>query len=210
MNPRNRNTPWLAGWAAALLLACWSRPIAAEPATWQIDSAHSTARFTVRHLMIANVHGEFSKLTGQIRGDEQELSDFQVEATIDAATIDTRDPKRDEHLRSPDFFDVANHPSIQFKSQQAHKDSGGTIWVTGELTIRGVTKPVTLEIRDLSPVIRDPWGNTKRGVTATTKINRQDFGVSWNRALDTGGVLVSDEVSITIDLELARKDPSQS
>jgi polyisoprenoid-binding protein YceI len=172
---------------------------------YEIDSSHSSATFKVRHLMVSNVRGELGQITGRVFIDESELSRSSVEATIDATAINTRDEKRDAHLRSPDFFDVEKHPTIAFRSTRVQPGKGGHLAVTGQLTIHGITKEITLDVEPLSPEIRDPWGNTKRGVSATARINRKDFEVSWNAALDGGGLLVGDEVSVTLEVELGRK-----
>lgn len=171
---------------------------------WEIDGAHSGAHFSVRHLMVSNVRGDLSKITGTLNLDDKDISKSTVEATIDASTVSTGEPKRDEHLRSADFFDVAKFPQLTFKSTKVEK-AGDRLKVTGNLTIHGVTKSVTLDVEPLSPEVKDPWGNVKRGASATTKISRKEFGLGWNKALETGGVVVGDEVSIQIDLELNKK-----
>jgi polyisoprenoid-binding protein YceI len=173
--------------------------------TYDIDSSHSSATFKVRHLMVSNVRGELGRITGQVLIDESDLARSSVEATIDATAINTRDEKRDAHLRSPDFFDVQTHPTITFKSSRVQAGKGGHLLVTGALTMRGITREVTLDVEPLSPEVRDPWGNDKRGVSATTRINRKDFDISWNAALDGGGLVVGDEVSVTLEVELGRK-----
>lgn len=181
--------------------------LAAAPAalaeSYTIDSAHSKAQFSIRHMMVSNVRGEFSKMKGTIDYDEKDPSAIRIEATIDVASINTGEPKRDEHLKSPDFFDVAKYPVITFRSKSARKTADG-LAVTGDLTIHGVTKEVVLQVEGPSPEVRDPWGNFRRGATATTKINRKDFGLTWNAALEAGGVVVGDEVAITIDVEAVR------
>lgn len=177
----------------------------AKPATlWEIDPAHSSANFSIRHMMIAKVHGGFTKLSGQLRLDRKDPSKSSVEAVIDAASIDTREPKRDEHLRSADFFDVQKYPSITFKSKRIEQDGEGTK-LHGDLTIHGVTKEVALEVEGLDVEMKDPWGNLKLGASATTKIKRKEFGLSWNAALETGGVLVGDDVHITLDVQFVKK-----
>jgi polyisoprenoid-binding protein YceI len=181
-------------------------PTAPTPiALYEIDPAHSSASFKVRHLMVANVRGELGEVRGQVRLDEADPTRSSVEATIDTTAIATRDEKRDAHLRSPDFFDVAAYPTITFRSTRVVRGRGGHLLVTGDLTIRGVTREATLDVEPLSPEVRDPWGSTKRGVTATTRINRKDFNVSWSAALDGGGVVVGDEISVTIEVELAKR-----
>lgn len=172
-------------------------------ATYQIDASHSTAAFTVRHMMVTNVSGAFGKLAGAVEFDPANPSASKIDVTIEAASVDTRNPKRDEHLRSVDFFDVANHPTITFRSTKVERTGENRYQVTGNLTIRGVTKEVTLEV-ETTPEIQ-AQGTARFGASATTRINRKDFGVSWNRTLDTGGVVVSDEVRINIDVALIRK-----
>jgi polyisoprenoid-binding protein YceI len=177
---------------------------AAAVTTWEIDPAHSHAQFKVRHLMISNVKGEFTKLSGTVKIDSADLTQSSVEVTVDAASISTRDPQRDGHLKSPDFFHVEHHPAISFKSTKITRTDGG-LELTGNLTIRGVTKPVTFEVDGPTPETKDPWGNVRRGVEATTTIDRKDFGLTWNAALETGGVMVGDKVTITVDAELIKK-----
>lgn len=176
--------------------------------TWDIDTSHATAGFKVRHLMLAHVRGHLGPVTGTVFIDEQDLSRSRVDVSIDARGIDSREPKRDEHLRSADFLDVANHPTVTFRSTRVDAPSGptGDLRVTGDLTIRGVTRPVTLDVEALPPVIQDPWGNTRRGVSARGRINRKDWGLKWNIALEAGGVTVGEEVGIEIEAEIvARK-----
>ncbi|KFA93323.1 YceI family protein [Archangium violaceum] len=186
---------------AALVLASPSLAFATE---YDIDSAHSGANFSVKHMMVSNVRGAFSKVTGTANIDEKDITKSTVQAVIDATTINTNEPKRDEHLKSPDFFDTAKYPTITFKSTKVEK-AGDNLKVMGDLTMHGVTKPVTLDVEGFTTEAKDPWGNTKRGGTATTKINRKDFGLGWNKVLDTGGVAVGEEVAITLDLELNKK-----
>jgi len=185
-----------------LVLALAAAP-AALAQSYTIDGAHSKAQFSVRHMMVSNVRGEFTKVKGTIDYDEKNPAAIRIEATIDVASINTGEPKRDEHLKSPDFFDVAEHPLITFRSRSARKTANG-LAVTGDLTIHGVTKEIVLQVEGPSPEVRDPWGNLRRGATAITKINRKDFGLTWNAALETGGVVVGDEISITIDVEAMR------
>ncbi len=189
--------------SCAAVLAFAAAPAAADE--WVIDKSHSGAFFSVKHMMVTNVRGEFGSLSGTVRFDGQDVKSVRVEATIDAASINTREPKRDDHLKSEDFFDVANHPTITFKSKSAAPAGEGKFKVVGDLTMRGVTKEVTLEVEGPTAPIQDPRGNTKIGATATTTLNRKDFGVSWNRVLDTGGVVVGDDVKVTIELALAKK-----
>ncbi len=190
-----------AGLAAALSL-----PSAAANSNWQIDPAHSSAQFSVRHMAISTVRGAFSKVTGAVVFDDKDISKSIVEVTIDANSVDTRVPDRDNDLRSEKFFDVAHYPSITFKSKRVEQVAPGKLKVTGDLTIRGTTKEVVLDVEGPTAPVKDPWGNTRNAATATTKINRQDFGVKWNATLDNGGVVVGDDVSIVIDVELVKKD----
>ena len=190
-----------AGLAAALSL-----PVAAANSNWQIDPAHSSAQFSVRHLAISTVRGAFSKVTGSVVLDDKDISKSTVEVTIDTNSVDTRVPDRDNDLRSEKFFDVAHYPSITFKSKRVEQVAPGKLKVTGDLTIRGTTKEVVLDVEGPTAPMKDPWGNTRNAASATTKINRQDFGVKWNATLDNGGVVVGDDVSIIIDVELVKKD----
>jgi polyisoprenoid-binding protein YceI len=172
---------------------------------WQLDPAHSAAHFSVRHLMISNVRGEFSKLSGNILLDSDDPTRSAVEVSMETASINTREPQRDEHLRSADFFDVANHPTITFRSKTITADGPEHFKLAGDLTIRGVTKDVTFDVEGPTPAVKDPWGNVRAGVTATAKINRKDFGLVWNALVEGGGVMVGDQVSITLEAELVQK-----
>ncbi len=183
---------------AALL---WAVPALAVASTWNLDPAHTAATFTVRHLVISNVRGEFRMTSGVVTLDDQDVTRSKVEATIEVASLDTREPKRDEHLRSADFFDAAKYPTLTFKSTKVEK-AGDGLKVTGDLTIRGVTRPVTLDAA-VTPEIKDPGGNTRRGFSARGKINRKDFGVSWSKLVEAGPV-VGDEVSIEIEAEAVK------
>ena len=185
-------------------------PVAGASAAriWDVDTAHATAGFRVRHLMVSHVRGHLGPVTGTVFIDEQDLSRSRIDVSVDVRGIDSRDPKRDEHLRSADFFDVENHPAVTFRSTRVEAPRGpaGDLRVTGELTMRGVSRPVTLEVEALGPAIQDPWGNARRGVSARARVNRKDWGLKWNLAIEAGGVAVGDEVAIEIDAELvARK-----
>jgi polyisoprenoid-binding protein YceI len=180
-------------------------PALSQETTYDIDPSHSSATFKVRHLMVSNVRGELGNIAGRLVLDANDITRSTVEATIDATTINTRDEKRDAHLRSPDFFDTQTYPTITFRSKRVQAGKGEHLTVTGDLTMRGITREVALDVEPLSQEVRDPWGNTKRGVTATAKINRKDWNVSWNAALDGGGLVVGDEVSITLEIELGRR-----
>lgn len=176
----------------------------AAVSTWNIDPAHSSAEFKVKHMMISNVRGKFSGLTGSLTFDEADLTRSAIQASIPLATISTGDEQRDGHLKSPDFFHAEQHPEMTFKSTQIAVKEPGELAVTGELTIHGVTKPVTFDVEGPTPPAKDPWGNTRVGLSATTKINRKDFGLTWNAALETGGVLVGEDVAITLDVQFIK------
>lgn len=189
--------------AAAVI--CLLGPGVVLAAPWEFDPAHTGVQFKVRHLMVASVRGDFEKVSGKIVYDEADVTKSSADITIDAASISTRVAKRDEHLRSPDFLDVAKHPAITFKSKRVENSGNGTLKMTGDLTIKGVTKEVALTVEGPTPAIKDMQGNARVGGQATAKINRKDFGLTWNKALETGGVVVGDEVDITIDVEIYRK-----
>lgn len=178
---------------------------AAQVATWEIDPAHSSANFSIKHMMISNVRGEFARLKGAVQLDRRDILQSSVEAVIDAASINTHEPKRDEHLRSPDFFDVAKYPTITFRSKRVLRPADGKLKLVGDLTIHGTTKEVTLDVEGPTAEVKDQRGNARIGASATTRINRKDFGLTWNRALDAGGFVVGDEVSITIDIEAVHR-----
>lgn len=172
---------------------------------YQIDTAHSAAQFKVRHMMIAHVKGEFTKVTGTVVYDEADPSASKIEASIDASTISTRDAQRDGHLKSADFLDVEKFPEITFKSNKVTSTGGGTFDMSGDLTIHGVSQPVTLKVEEFTAEVKDPWGNMRRGSSADTRINRKDFGLAWNAALEAGGFLIGDTLDIHIDIELIRQ-----
>ena len=177
--------------------------------TYAIDSSHSSAQFSVRHMMISNVKGEFSKVSGTIVYDPANLGVSKIEAVIDVSSINRREPRRDEHLKSADFFDIARFPTPIFKSKQIW-ESEGKLQARGDLTMHGVTREVVLVIDGPTAEAKDPWGNLRRGASATATLNRKDWGLVWNQALETGGVLVGDKVSITLDIEATRPGPAKS
>jgi polyisoprenoid-binding protein YceI len=187
------------------VLAFIARPVFAQT-TWNIDPAHSAAQFQVKHLMISTVRGEFGKMSGSIQFDGKSFLTVKADASIDTASINTREPKRDDHLRSADFFDAANYPKITFKSKRVEEVRGGNFRLIGDLTMRGVTREIALKV-EATPVIKGMSGESRIGAHATAVLNRQNYGVKWNRAIDAGGVVVSDEVQITLDLELIRALP---
>jgi len=169
--------------------------------TWKLDPAHSGAEFKVKHMMISNVKGSFSGLTGTLTEHTIDSSLSSIEASIDVATVSTGDAQRDGHLKTADFFDVEKFPTMSFKSTTVKPKGAGEYEVTGDLTLHGVTKPVTFAVEGPSAPGKDPWGNTRIGLSATTKINRKDFGLNWNAALETGGILVGEDVQVTLDVQ---------
>jgi polyisoprenoid-binding protein YceI len=189
-----------AGLAAALSL-----PAAAATSTWQIDPAHSAAQFAVKHLAISTVRGAFTSVKGTVQFDDKDIAKSSVDVAIDVNSVDTRQPDRDKDLRSDHFFDAEHFPTITFKSKRVEQVSPGKLKITGDLTIHGITKELVLDVDGPTAPVKDPWGNQRMAINATTKINRQDFGVKWNATMDNGGVVVGDDVSITIDAEMVLK-----
>ena len=175
-----------------------------KTSTWNIDPAHSMAEFKVRHMMIANVKGTISKVSGVLTLDEANITNSKVESSIEASSIDTREADRDTHLKSADFLDVEKYPTLSFQSGRINKVGDGELSVEGDLTIHGVTRKVTFQVEGPTPPAKDPWGNERVAVSASTKISRKDFGLTWNAALETGGILVGDEVTITLDVEFIK------
>jgi len=196
--------------SAATLAAAFSLPAAAATSTWQIDPNHSAAQFAVRHLAISTVRGAFTKVSGTIQFDDKDIAKSSVDVTIDAASVDTRVADRDKDLRSDRFFDVEKYPTLSFKSTKVEQTEVGKLKVTGDLTIHGVTKQVVLDVEGPTAAVKDPWGNQRAAANATTKINRQDFGVKWNAKMDNGGWVVGDDVAITIDVEMVQKGAPKS
>lgn len=180
-------------------------PAFAFASTWTIDPDHSNIGFKVKHLMVSNVKGSFDKHTGTIEINDKDITKSKVEVSIDTNSINTNVQKRDEHLRSADFFDVAKYPTMTFVSKKVAKAGKDRLKVTGDLTLHGVTRQVVLDVDPLSKESKDPWGNIRRGTTATTKIDRKDFGLTWNKALETGGVLVGEEITINLEIEMIKK-----
>lgn len=188
---------------ALVALASSAAAVNAQTETYKVDPAHASVGFKVKHMMINDVHGAFDKVDGTIMLDPKNIAGSTVDVTIETASINTRAEKRDNHLRSADFFDAAKYPAITFKSKKIEKK--GEQWVmTGDLTIRGVTKEIQLPFAMSGPVM-NPWGQSVIAVSASTEINRQDFGVSWNKSLDAGGVLVGDKVTIEIEAEAQKQ-----
>jgi polyisoprenoid-binding protein YceI len=172
--------------------------------TWNIDPVHSVAEFKVKHMMISNVKGQFATVTGALTLNEAAHTNSRVEASIEAASIHTRDAQRDTHLKSEDFFHVEKFPTLSFKSTRITRTGNGELAVAGDLTIRGVTRNVVFTVEGPTPPAKDPWGNTRLGLSATTKISRKDFGLTWNATLETGSILVGDEVTITLDVQFVK------
>ncbi len=175
-----------------------------ETTIWNIDPVHSAAEFKVKHMMISNVKGQFTRINGVLALNEADLTNSRVEASIEAASITTRDVQRDAHLKSADFFDVKMFPTLSFKSTRISRVGDGELAVTGDLTIHGITRNVVFTVEGPTSPAKDPWGNTRVGLSATTKINRKDFGLNWNAALETGGILVGDEVTISLDVQFVK------
>ncbi len=172
--------------------------------TWNMDPVHSVAEFKVKHMMISNVKGQFTGLSGKLTLNEEDVTRSKIEATIDAASINTREPQRDAHLRSADFFDVEKFPTLSFQSSRVTSNGKGELAVEGDLAIHGVSRKVVFAVEGPTAPGKDPWGNTRIGLSATTKINRKDYGLTWNAALETGGILVGEEVTITLDVQFVK------
>lgn len=188
---------------ALSMLVCLATGRSAAAATLTIDRSHSSVGFKVKHLMVSNVRGSFRDFAGTVTYDPADPQSWKVEATIQATSIDTGEPKRDDHLRGADFFDVAKFPALAFKSTGVTAGKDGAFLLTGDLTLHGVTKPVTLTL-EANGTIKDPWGNTKAGFTASGSLKRADYGLTWNKALETGGVVVGDEVTLMLEIEAVR------
>jgi polyisoprenoid-binding protein YceI len=192
--------------SAVSAAAAAAAPVVADSAasTWEIDASHSTVQFSVRHMMVSTVRGQFSGVTGTLFLDERDVAKSKVDVSIDATTINTREEKRDAHLRSPDFFDVERFPKVTFSSTKVTAKGDGRLSIEGDLAMHGVSKRVTLEVEGPTPAFKNPWGKVVRGASASTKINRKDWGLGWNVALETGGILVGEEVTLHLDIELTK------
>jgi polyisoprenoid-binding protein YceI len=180
-------------------------PALASASTWQIDPDHTNIQFKVRHLMVSNVKGVFHKFSGVVEVDDKDMTRSKVTIAIDTASVDTGVAKRDEDLRSDHFFDVVKYPTMTFASRKVEKIGADNLKVTGDLTIHGITREVVLDVEGPSAAIKDPWGGMRRGASAATKINRKDFGLIWNKVLETGGVVVGEDVTINLEVELVKK-----
>ena len=177
------------------------------PTRWELDPSHSGVHFSIRHMLFANVRGEFARVSGTVELDPADLTRSTVRASIDAASISTREPQRDQHLRSPDFLDVAQYPTIDFVSTAIVRTGAESLEIVGNLSLHGVTREITLKVETDGAELRDLYGNTRRGAVATTRLNRTDFGLTWNAVLETGGFLVGEELAVTIDVQLIRTVP---
>jgi polyisoprenoid-binding protein YceI len=186
------------------LMSTTATPTQTATTTWNLDPVHSIAEFKVKHMMISNVKGQFTGISGLLDLDESDLANSRVEATVDAFSINTRDAQRDAHLKSADFFDVEQFPTLSFRSTKVKRAGDGELALTGDLTMHGVTREVVFQVEGPTPPAKDPWGNTRIGLSATTKINRKDFGLTWNAALEAGGILVGEEVTITLDVQFVK------
>jgi len=187
--------------ALSLMLAL---PTLASASTWNIDPDHSQVGFKVKHMMVSNVKGNFEKYTGVVEINDKDITKSKVTVNIETPSLTTGVQKRDEHLKSADFFAVTTYPTMTFVSKKVSKAGKGGLKVTGDLTLHGITKEVVLNVEPISKESKDPWGNTRRGTAATTKIDRKDFGLTWNKGLETGGVLVGDEITISLEIEMIR------
>jgi polyisoprenoid-binding protein YceI len=193
---------WINAFALLSLLVL---PPLVSAESWSIDPEHSTVGFKIRHMMVSNVRGNFPAFSGTVEIDDKEVTRSKVDVSIETASINTNISKRDEHLRSPDFFNVAKYPLMTYVSTKVEKAEAGKLRVVGNLTLHGVTREVVLNVEGPTAIFQDPWGNFRRGASATAKINRKDFGMNWNAAIDSGGVLVGNEVAIELELEMIKK-----
>jgi polyisoprenoid-binding protein YceI len=180
-------------------------PATTRASTWELDPSHTSVEFSVRHMMATTVKGQFEKVQGTVELDDKDVTKSKVSVTIDLASVNTHEPKRDGHLKSPDFFDVAKFPIATFKSTKVQKVGKNKLKVTGDLSLHGITKPVVLDVEGPSAAYQTPFGTTVRGIHATGKLNRKDFEIVWNKALDNGGLLVGNEVNLDLNTEVTEK-----
>jgi polyisoprenoid-binding protein YceI len=180
-------------------------PLTVLASTWTIDPVHTTMQFKVRHLMISNVKGVFDKFSGTLNLDDKDMTKSRVDVTIDTASVNTNIQKRDDDLRSANFFNAAKFPTMTFSSTRVEKVGDDKLRVTGNLTIKDITRPVVLDVEGLTPEIKDPWGGLRRGASATTSVKRRDFGLTWNKTMDNGGAIVGEDVAIQLEVEFVRK-----
>lgn len=192
-------------WAASMLVS-----LPARATDYEIDPTHSHVGFSVKHLVVSTVRGELGKVTGAVQYDAKKPRATTLEATVELASLSTQEPKRDAHLKSPDFFDVEKFPNATFKSKKVEAAGKGRLKISGDLTLHGVTKPVTLLVTGPSQEVKTPFGTTVVAASGTAVLQRKDFGLTWNKTMDNGGVVVGDEVSLTIDVELVKKETEVS
>jgi len=190
---------------AAVSLAVALLAPAARATTWEIDPAHTTVEFSIRHMTVSNVRGVFDKVSGTAVADQADLSKATIQATIETASVNTRNEKRDAHLRSPDFLDAEKFPTMTFKSKKIQQGPEGHWMVTGDLTLHGVTKEVVLDVEGPTPTIKDPMGSMRAGAHATAKLKRTDFGIVYSKTLETGGLMLGDDIQVSIDVEAVQK-----
>lgn len=184
-------------------ISCLALPVFGS--TWEIDDSHTAAKFKIRHLMVSNVYGQITGAKGTIEINDKDATKTTGNISLDVATINTNNEKRDAHLKNEDFFEVSKYPTITYQIKKVSKAKGGKYTMEGDLTLRGVTKPVTLKDVELSPSVKDPWGGVRRGLSGTTSINRKDFGLTWNKSLDGGGVVLGETVEVEVAAELKEK-----
>jgi polyisoprenoid-binding protein YceI len=194
------------GWVAILFFAVHST---ANAAVWDIDGAHSSAKFTIKHMGLSNVGGSITGMAGNFDIDDKDAKKMKVNVTLDAKTLTTNNEPRDKHLKSPDFFDTTKYPTIKFTSTKVVGDTKGEFKLEGELTMHGTTKPVTFEAEGLTAPIKDMYGKTRRGFSATAKINRKEFGVSWSKTLETGGLIVGDVANVSVEVEMVAAEAAK-
>ena len=204
-NIKETNMKRLKLFISIILLLVFAAPSFAEVSTWKIDTDHTSAQFKIQHMVISSVRGEFPEVRGTVLVDEKDITRSSVDAVIAADSISTNHTKRDNHLKSADFFDVEKYPTLTFKSKKVTQEGENRFRVLGDLTMHGVTKEVELLVNGSTRTIKDPWGNIRMGANATTEVNRKDFGLTWNKFLETGGLVVGNEVEITIDVELIKQ-----
>lgn len=185
------------------LVSCLALP--SFGSTWEIDDSHTAAKFKIRHLMVSNVYGQITGAKGTLEINDKDATKTTGTVSLDIATINTNNEKRDAHLKNEDFFEVTKYPNITYQIKKVSKAKGGKYTMEGDLTVKGITKPITLKDVELSPSVKDPWGGVRRGLSGTTSINRKDFGLTWNKSLDGGGVVLGETVEVEVAAELKEK-----
>jgi len=199
---RSLRSALVSAFAGVLVLGASASALASD---WEVDASHSRTGFAIKHMMVSTLHGSFTKYTGAVTIDDADLTKSKAHIEIDTSSVDTGNAKRDEHLKSPDFFDSAKFPKIVFDSTKVEKRGADGLVLTGNLTIKNVTRSVVLNVSGLTGEAKDPWGGVRRGATAQAKINRKDFGLTWNKALESGGMLVGEDVNLELEVELTKK-----